>query len=104
MTLAAGEGLTTDEVRLQRVLAIFAAAFASMAIGYLAQGAFAGAEFPFVANSVAKDGLFAALCLVAANDLRRFGWAVSVVIGGHVLIVFGPVSYTHLTLPTTPYV
>ena len=24
-----------------------------------------------------------------ANDLRRFGWAVTVVIGGHVLIVFG---------------
>jgi choline dehydrogenase-like flavoprotein len=89
MTLAAGEGLTTDEVRLQRVLAIFAAAFALMASGYLAQGAFAGAEFPFVANSVAKDGLFAVLCLVAANDLRRFGWAVSVVVGGHVLIVFG---------------
>ena len=60
-----------------------------MATGYLAQAAFAEAEFPFVANSVAKDGLFAALCLVAAHDLRRFGWAVSVVIGGHVLIVGG---------------
>ena len=68
---------------------MFAAVFASLAVGYLLQGAFAGAEFPFVANSVAKDGLFAALCLVAANDLRRFSWAVYVVIGGHVLLVVG---------------
>ena len=71
------------------MLAVFAAVFASMAVGYLIQGAFAGAEFPFVTNSVAKDGLFCALCLAAANDLRRFSWAVSVVIGGHVLLVGG---------------
>src|SRR5688572_5702776 len=58
-----------------------------MAVGYVLQGLLADAEFPFVANSVAKDGTFAILCIVAAADIRRHIWAVSVVIGAHLLII-----------------
>ena len=48
-----------------------------------------GSEFPFVANSVAKDGTFAVLCWIAVADIRRHMWAVYVVIGAHVLLISG---------------
>jgi hypothetical protein len=88
-TAQSPEELTRQEVRLQRVLLVLAAVFAVLALGYVLQGLLADAEFPFVANSTAKDTLFAILCLVAANDLRRFGWAAVVVIIGHVLLITG---------------
>src|SRR5690349_8891604 len=74
--------LTPAELRLARVLRIFAFVFAGMALSYVFQGVAGDGEFPFVANSLAKDGMFAALCFVAASDLRRHTWAVRVVIGG----------------------
>ena len=79
--------LAPAEIRLRRFLSILAPVFALMAGGYVLQGVLGDAEFPFVANSVAKDGTFAVLCLVAAADLRRHMWAVSVVIGAHLLII-----------------
>ena len=81
------EELTREEVRLRRFAIAFAVLFVILAAGYLLQGFFAGAEFPFVANSVAKDGLFALLCWVAATDVRRNLWAIGAVLVGHVLIV-----------------
>ena len=79
--------LTPEELQLRRFLLILAPAFALMALGYILQGLLFHAEFPFVANSVAKDGTFAILCIVAAADIRRHMWAVSVVIGAHLLII-----------------
>src|SRR5215207_5534833 len=62
--------------------------FFGFVVSYLLQGALnQGTEFPFVANSVAKDGMFAVLAFVAAGDIRRNGWAALLVIAGHVLIV-----------------
>jgi choline dehydrogenase-like flavoprotein len=74
---------------MERVLRLFSLFFAGLAVSYLLQGALGPAEFPFVANSTAKDGLFAALCFIAAGDIRRNGWAALLVVGGHVLIVGG---------------
>ena len=79
--------LAPEELRLRRFMLILAPAFLLMALGYILQGLFYDAEFPFVANSVAKDGTFAILCIVAAADIRRHMWAVSVVIGAHLLII-----------------
>jgi choline dehydrogenase-like flavoprotein len=81
------EELTREEVRLRRAAIAFAVLFVVLAAGYLLQGFFAGAEFPFVANSTAKDGLFALLCWVGAADVRRNLWAIGAVLVGHVLIV-----------------
>ncbi len=81
--------LTAPERRLQTVAGIFTFIFVALAAGYLIQGttAFDGeAEFPFVANSVAKDGMMAVLCAIAWADVRRNGWAITVVIGAHLLI------------------
>ncbi len=84
-----GTPLTPEEQRLRRLLLILAPVFALLGISYILQGTIAEprAEFPFVANSAAKDGAFAVLCLIAAADLRRHSWAVGVVIGAHVLII-----------------
>ncbi|HYH62467.1 MAG TPA: hypothetical protein VD766_11430, partial [Solirubrobacterales bacterium] len=84
-----GTPLTPEELRLRRLLLILAPVFAILGISYILQGTIAEprAEFPFVANSAAKDGTFAVLCLIAAADLRRHSWAVGVVIGAHVLII-----------------
>jgi choline dehydrogenase-like flavoprotein len=80
--------LTPQERRLELVLRIFSVLFAGMALSYLVTGAIKDeVEFPFVANSVAKDGLFAVLAFVAAGDIRRNGWGGALVIVGHVLIV-----------------
>jgi choline dehydrogenase-like flavoprotein len=79
--------LTPEEIRLRKVLRVLAVAFAVMALGYLYQGFFQTGEFPFVANSVAKDGFFAAMCVIAVADLRRFSWAVVLVIAGHAVLL-----------------
>lgn len=69
------------------VLRLFALLFAGFVIGYLLQGLLGPSEFPFVANSVAKDGMFAVLAFIAAGDVRQNGWAGQLVIAGHVLII-----------------
>jgi choline dehydrogenase-like flavoprotein len=79
--------LTAPERRLELWLRIFTVAFLGQAILYPVLGLFGSAEFPFVANSFAKDSLFCVLCFVAAGDVRRNGWAVLLVVMGHVLIV-----------------
>ena len=89
---AAPAQLTRQELQLQKVLRFFTFLFAGLAASYVVQGIVSKAEFPFVANSLAKDGFFAALCGVAVADLRRFSWAVVLVIAGHVLLVVGLVT------------
>lgn len=79
--------LTREEIRLRKWLRPFAVLFAFLALTYLYQGFFQKAEFPFVANSVAKDAFFAAMCVLAFADLRRFSWAVTLVIAGHVVLL-----------------
>jgi choline dehydrogenase-like flavoprotein len=79
--------LTAPERRLELVLRILTVAFLAQALLYPALGLFGSAEFPFVANSFAKDGLFFILCFLAAGDVRQNGWAAWLVVIGHVLIV-----------------
>jgi choline dehydrogenase-like flavoprotein len=79
--------LTAPERRLELALRFFTVFFLLQAVLYPVLGLFASAEFPFVANSFAKDGLFCVLCFVAAGDVRRNGWLVQLVVLGHVLIV-----------------
>ncbi len=79
--------LTAPERRLELVLRILTVAFLAQALLYPTLGLFGSAEFPFVANSFAKDGLFFILCFLAAGDVRQNGWAAWLVVIGHVLIV-----------------
>jgi choline dehydrogenase-like flavoprotein len=79
--------LTAPERRLELVLRILTVAFLAQALLYPALGLFGSAEFPFVANSFAKDGLFFILCFIAAGDVRQNGWTAWMVVIGHVLIV-----------------
>ncbi len=86
--------LTREELRLRRFLLILGPVFFGLAISYVLQGVLPkppqqASEFPFVANSLAKDGTFAVLCVVAAADVRRHMWAVQVVIGAHLLLISG---------------
>ncbi len=80
--------LTAPERRLELALRFFAVFFLIQALLYPVLGLFASAEFPFVANSFAKDGLFCVLCFIAAGNVRANGWATQLVVLGHVLIVF----------------
>src|SRR5215204_274902 len=80
--------ITAQERRLETVLRLFVLLFIGLAASYVLTGAtHEETEFPFVANSVAKDGLFAALCFIAAGDVRQNGWAALLVILGHLLII-----------------
>ncbi len=83
--------LTPQESRLARLLRLFAVLFALATLAYLlpALGVFGArlqafsAELPFVTNSVVKVATLAALSLLASGDVRRFRWAVVVLIGAH---------------------
>ena len=79
--------LTAPERRLELALRFFTVFFLAQALLYPVLGLFASAEFPFVANSFAKDGLFCVLCFIAAGNVRQNGWATQLVVLGHVLIV-----------------
>jgi choline dehydrogenase-like flavoprotein len=72
---------------MELVLRVFTLFFLAQALIYPALGLFGSAEFPFVANSFAKDGLFCVLCFIAAGNVRENGWATQLVVIGHVLIV-----------------
>ena len=80
------EHLTAQELRLRFALKLFAAMSGVFAVGYVVMGVVAESEFPFVANSLAKDGFFALLALLAISDIRRFGYAVTLIIVGHLLL------------------
>jgi choline dehydrogenase-like flavoprotein len=88
----AEERLTPEERTLEVVCGLLSFVFAGLAVSYLLQGLLWNAEFPFVVNSTAKDGLLAALCALAAADVRRNGWAVTVVIGTHFILIGGLVA------------
>ena len=79
--------LTAPERRLELLLRVLTVAFLAQALIYPVLGFFGPAEFPFVANSFAKDGIFFVLCFLAAGDVRQNGWAAWLVVFGHVLIV-----------------
>jgi choline dehydrogenase-like flavoprotein len=66
------------------VLALISLGFAA---SYLYRGVFADAEFPFAVNSVAKDVLLAAVCLLLVWDVRRWSpVAVPFIVGIHVVM------------------
>jgi choline dehydrogenase-like flavoprotein len=79
--------LTPQERRLRWALIGFSALFAVFVGMYLGRGLDGRADFGFVANSVTKDGLFLVLALIAAANLRRFGWLTLLVILGHVFLI-----------------
>jgi choline dehydrogenase-like flavoprotein len=79
--------LTRAERRLRLLLwinAVLALAFIAV---YLAGAVWDDEPFRFVVNSVAKDGLFAALCLLAIADVRRRGWLALLVAFGYGCLV-----------------
>ena len=78
--------LWPQERLLRWALVGFAALCAGFIGFYLYKGLDGTADFAFVANSVTKDGLFLALALIAAANLRRFGWLTLLVILGHVFL------------------
>lgn len=86
--------MTGAERRLGLALRSGAIAFAALALSYIGMGLFGDAEFPFVANSTAKDGLFAAVALIGAGNPRRHTWAPVVISLGHAIIAFCPLAAT----------
>lgn len=81
--------LTPEERRLRHALQGLGLLSLAFAAGYLAMGVLGDSRFPFVANSLAKDFLLAALCAVGAADVRRHTFAVVLVIAAHVALIVG---------------
>ena len=76
------EQLTKREGYLRFGLGVMAVVFAGFIVAYVVDGVNSNGQFPFVANSVTKDGLFLAITLLAISNLRRFGWMTLLVIMG----------------------
>ncbi len=114
MTAAEDAPLTAAERRLRWLLygnAAIALAFVAI---YLAGALWDGEQFRFVVNSVAKDGLFAALSLLGAAHVRRHGWFALLVAFGYgclivteiVMLLVGdqqPVTSFGFTIDAVPY-
>ncbi len=69
-----GTALTKQERRLRGLLYANAVLAFAFVVYYLASGIADNAEFRFVINSTAKDGLFLLISLLGAADVRRRGW------------------------------
>ena len=79
--------LTRSERRLRWLLYGNAALAVAFVAVYLAGAIWDGEQFRFVVNSVAKDGLFAALCLLGAADVRRRGDLALLVAFGYACLI-----------------
>jgi choline dehydrogenase-like flavoprotein len=79
--------LTAPERRLRALLWAHAALSVAFAVGYVLGGD--TATLGFIPNSVAKDGLFAALSILGAADVRRRGWAAPLLAGAYVCLIVG---------------
>jgi choline dehydrogenase-like flavoprotein len=79
--------LTPQERLLRGALVVLAIQDLAYIVGYFIGGFTGHGEFPFVANSVTKDGFFLALALIAIQNIRRFAWLTLLIIMGHALLV-----------------
>jgi choline dehydrogenase-like flavoprotein len=87
LSVTTNDHLTAHEWFLRIGLGILAVVFAGFMVAYLVDGVNGGGRFPFVANSVTKDGLFLSITLIAIANLRRFGWLTVLVILGHLMLI-----------------
>jgi choline dehydrogenase-like flavoprotein len=88
-TLIRGERpqLTSWEQALRVAVGILAGISIGFAIAYLWKGTAGTSEFPFTTNSIAKDALLAALCMLVVFDVRRWGSvAIALIVFAHVLM------------------
>ena len=81
--------LTREEKQLRGLLWFHAALSAVFAVAYLTGRA---NDLGFIPNSVAKDGMFVVLSVLAAIHVRRHGWLVLVVAAGYAGLVVGQVG------------
>ena len=86
-TPAEDGSLTREERRLRGLLYFNAALALAFVAVYVAGALWDGEAFRFVVNSVAKDGLFAVLCLLGAADVRRRGWLALLVAFGYACLI-----------------
>jgi choline dehydrogenase-like flavoprotein len=91
-TLVRGErpGLTLWEQLLRAGVALLGLTCLYFAVKYIADGLSRNTEFPFVANSLAKDGVLVALCWLTFWDVRRFSViTVPLLVLAHLLLIAG---------------
>jgi choline dehydrogenase-like flavoprotein len=81
---------TGPERRLRVLLLAHAAWSAVLACLYVVGGD--TTTLGFLPNSFAKDALFVALSLIAAGDVRRWGWLALVIATGYLALVAGQVA------------
>jgi choline dehydrogenase-like flavoprotein len=84
--------LTFWEQALRASAVLLGLVSVGFAVWYVAKGLFSHAEYPFVANSLAKDSLLAALCWLVFWDVRRWASvAVPMLVLAHLLLIAGMV-------------
>jgi choline dehydrogenase-like flavoprotein len=83
-------GLTLWEQLLRAGVALLGLSCLYFAVKYVADGVSRNTEFPFVANSLAKDGVLVALCWLTFWDVRRWSAVtVPLLVFAHLLLIAG---------------
>ena len=83
-------GLTPWEQALRAASVLLALISITFAVKYAVDSVSRNSEFPFAANSIAKDALLLAACWLVYWDVRRWGAvAVPIIVLGHVVLIAG---------------
>ncbi|HSI81915.1 MAG TPA: GMC family oxidoreductase [Solirubrobacterales bacterium] len=76
-----------QEPALRAALVVMAAVFAGFLVLYVVRGLEGEADFPFLAASVSKDGVFLALAVLALSLPARWASLTLVIVVGHIVLV-----------------
>jgi choline dehydrogenase-like flavoprotein len=81
--------ITRNEQQLRLAAGAVGLLSVAFIVMYVVTAVTSVSHYPFVANSLSKDGLFAALALIAVTNIQRYAFAVVLLIGAHLALVAG---------------
>jgi choline dehydrogenase-like flavoprotein len=81
--------VTRAERQLRAGVAVVGLISAAFIVMYVVTAVSYESRYPFVANSVAKDGLFVALAVIGVGDIRRYAFTAVLLVLAHLLLVLG---------------
>ena len=87
--MSRAEDLTAEERQLRIAVGIVGLLSMAFLVTYVVTAVTYASRYPFVANSLAKDLVFLALCVVGCGDIRRYAWTAVLLVLAHLALVCG---------------
>ncbi len=81
--------ITREEQQLRLATGLVGLLSGAFIVIYVVTAVTSDSHYPFVANSLSKDALFAALAVIAVTNIRSYSFAVILLVGAHLALVAG---------------